>query len=240
MVKALVTGASRGLGEAIARRLAADGIEVWLHFHEQADRAEEVKQTIEAAGGTAKLIQFDVGDAGQVESELIPMLRRDGPLDILVNNAGVASEGYMMMLPEESWDQVIGVNLKGFFLVTRACLKGMVEQRRGRVITIGSLAGELANVGQVAYAASKAGLAGATRALAQEMARWNILVNLVSPGPLEVGMAAALDPKKLKQTIPLGRLGRAEEAAGVVSFLCTDDATYLTGQVIRVNGGMGM
>jgi 3-oxoacyl-[acyl-carrier protein] reductase len=146
----------------------------------------------------------------------------------------------MMMLPDDRWDEVVDVNLSGFFRVTRACLKGMVQKRGGRVINIGSLSGEIGNIGQVAYAASKAGLNGATRALAKEMARWNILVNTVSPGPLDVGMASEIDEDKLKEVIPLGRLGRAEEVAGVVSFLCSDDATYITGQVIQVNGGMGV
>jgi len=145
-----------------------------------------------------------------------------------------------MLLPDNDWSEVIDVNLGGFFRVTRACLKGMVTKRAGRIVNVGSLAGERGNVGQVAYAASKAGLAGATRALALEMARWNILVNVVSPGPLEVGMAADMDTDTLLKEIPLGRLGRAEEVAGVVSFLCSDDASYITGQVIPVNGGMGM
>jgi len=171
---------------------------------------------------------------------LVPLLADEGPLDVLINNAGVTADGYMMMLPADDWQRVLATNLGGFFLTTRACLKGMVRARRGRVINIGSLAGERGNVGQVAYAASKAGLAGATRALALEMARWNILVNAVSPGPLDGGMAADLDAEQIAAQIPLGRLGGVDEVAGVVAFLCSPDAGYITGQVIAVNGGMGL
>jgi 3-oxoacyl-[acyl-carrier protein] reductase len=239
-VKALVTRASRGLGRAIARRLAADGCEVWINYLASQDAAEGLKDEIAGAGGTARLVRFDVSDEQQIESELVPLLADEGPLDVLVNNAGVTADGYLMMLPADDWQRVLAVNLGGFFLTTRACLKGMVRARKGRVINIGSLAGERGNAGQVAYAASKAGLAGATRALALEMARWNILVNTVSPGPLDQGMAADLDTEQLVAQIPLGRLGTVEEVAGVVAFLCTEDAGYITGQLIPVNGGMGL
>jgi 3-oxoacyl-[acyl-carrier protein] reductase len=239
-LKALVTGASRGLGRAIARRLAADGCEVWINYLESEDAARELLGEIEAAGGNGRLTRFDVSSEEQVESELVPLLADHGPVDVLVNNAGISADGYLMMLPACDWERVLSVNLGGFFLTTRACLKGMVRARSGRVINIGSLAGERGNVGQVAYATSKAGLAGATRALALEMARWNILVNAVSPGPLDTGMAAGLDPEPILEQIPLGRLGKADEVAGVVSFLSSDDAAYITGQTISVNGGMGL
>jgi len=239
-LKALVTGASRGLGRAIASRLAADGYEVWLNYLTSEDNARELLVEIEAAGGSGRLARFDVSNEEQVESELVPLLADHGPIDVLVNNAGVSADGYLMMLPADDWERVLRINLGGFFLTTRACLKGMVRARSGRVINIGSLAGERGNVGQVAYAASKAGLAGATRALALEMARWNILVNAVSPGPLDTGMTADLETDELVKQIPLGRLGSPDEAAGLVSFLCTHDAGYITGQTISVNGGMGL
>jgi 3-oxoacyl-[acyl-carrier protein] reductase len=239
-VKALVTGASGGLGRAIALRLAKDGFEVWAHCNTNPQKAQEVKNEIEAKGGSARTVEFDVGSGSEIDDVLAPLLLSSGPLDVLVNNAAVARDGYMMLLPQDCWKEVIEVNLNGFFRVTRACLKGMVERRSGRIISIGSLAGERGNPGQTAYAASKAGLVGASRALALEMARWNILVNVVSPGPLETGMASKADMEKMKPLVPLGRLGRAEEVAGVVSFLCSKDASYITGQVISVNGGMGM
>lgn len=238
--KALVTGAARGLGRAIAERLARDGFEVWINCSRSETEARELLAAIEAEGGRGRVLVFDVADATAVDGVLVPALQEHGPVDVLVNNAGISADGYLMLLPADDWERVIRVNLGGMFLVTRACLKGMVQRRRGRVINIGSLAGERGNVGQAAYAASKAGIAGATRALALEMARWNILVNTVSPGPLDVGMARELAAEKLLPLIPLGRLGRAGEVAGVVSFLCTDDAGYITGQVIPVNGGMGL
>jgi 3-oxoacyl-[acyl-carrier protein] reductase len=238
--KALITGASGALGRAVAGRLAADGYEVWLHYSKNKDAADALLLSIEEAGGKGLLVQFDIRNQAEIDANLLPLLSRQGPIDVLVNNAGVPSEGYMMMMPEARWEEVIEINLTGFFRVTRACLKGMVQKRGGRIITIGSLAGAKGAIGQTAYAAAKAGLEGATRSLAMEMARWNILVNTVAPGPLDDGMASPEQHEKFIKEIPLGRLGRVEEAAGAVAFLCSDDATYITGQVISVNGGMGM
>ncbi|MCP4601845.1 MAG: 3-oxoacyl-ACP reductase FabG [Proteobacteria bacterium] len=239
-MKALITGASGGVGRAIAQRLATDGFEVWIHYSANRESAEVMLDEIQGAGGSGRTVTFDVRNIEEIDRSLVPLLSKEGPLDVLVNNAAVSRDGYMMLLPAENWSEVIDVNLNGFFRVTRACLKGMVEKRRGRIVNIGSLAGERGNIGQVAYAASKAGLEGATRSLALEMARWNILVNTVSPGPLDTGMTADSDRDKYIAMIPLGRLGRAEEIAGVVSFLCSEDASYITGQTISVNGGMGM
>ncbi len=240
-MKALVTGASGVLGSAVAKRLAGEGYEVWLHYRTGEAEARALAQAIEEdGGGSARVVGFDVTDASQIEQTLVPLLSEHGPIDVLVNNAAVTSQGYMAMLPESRWDEVLSVNLGGFFLVTRAVLKGMMRTRAGRIVNIGSLAGARSGVGQVAYAASKAGLEGATRALAMEVARWNILVNTVAPGPLTAGMADELDAAELQKQIPLGRLGDPVEVAGVVAFLCGDDASYITGQVISVNGGMGM
>ena len=239
-MKALVTGASGYLGADISRRLAADGFEVFLHSSKNPASAESVLEEILSAGGSGRVIELDLRDPEAVDSVLVPLLAKEGPLDVLVNNASVSRDGYMMMLPDDQWQEVMDVNLGGFFRITRACLKGMVEKRSGRIVNVGSLAGEKGNIGQTAYAASKAGLVGATKALALEMARWKILVNAVSPGPLQGGMASDVDQKKILPLIPLGRLGLAEEVSGVVSFLCSKDASYITGQVISVNGGMGM
>ena len=239
-MRTLVTGASRGLGRAIAARLAADGHEVWVHYNSSAAEAEAVLAGIEAKGGRGRLVRFDVSSEEEVAAALGPLIAEHGPVEALVNNAGATADGYLAMLPAADWRRVLAVNLDGFFFVTRACLKGMMARREGRVVNVASLAGERGNVGQVAYAASKAGLIGATKALALEMARWNVLVNAVSPGPLDVGMAADLDREKLHPLIPLGRVGKGGEVAGAVSFLLSKDASYITGQVISVNGGMGM
>jgi 3-oxoacyl-[acyl-carrier protein] reductase len=239
-LKALITGASGALGQAIACRMAKSGYEIWLHYSSNEEGARNALDQIEKAGGRGRLLGFDLTDSKAIEDVLSPVLSKDGPIQVLINNAGLSNDGYMMMMPEDQWEQVMNVNLGGFFRVTRACLKGMVQQRSGRVINIGSLAGKIGNIGQVAYAASKAGLDGATRALALEMARWNILVNTVAPGPLVAGMANEVAADKLEAMIPLGRLGELEEVAGVVAFLASDEAGYITGQVIHVNGGMGM
>jgi 3-oxoacyl-[acyl-carrier protein] reductase len=239
-LKALITGASGALGRAVARRLSEDGFEVWIHYGTKQAAAASLLDDITSSGGSGRLVGFDVRDSASVDEHLLPLLSREGPLDVLVNNAGIPSEGYMMMMPEETWRDVLDVNLTGVFLVTRACLKGMVQQRAGRVVNISSLAGAQGAVGQSAYAATKAGLEGVTRVLALEMARWNILVNAVAAGPLEEGMASPEQHEKYVSAIPLGRLGGVDEVAGAVSFLCSKDASYITGQVIPVNGGMGM
>jgi len=239
-VRTLVTGASRGLGRSIALRLAADGHEILAHYKGSEEDAQSLLAEIESRGARGRLVRFDVTKEDEVQGALLPLIAELGPVEAVVNNAGVTANGYMAMLAAEDWRRVLAVNLDGFFFVTRTCLKGMFAKRAGRIVNIASLAGERGNIGQVAYAASKAGLIGATKALALEVARWNVLVNAVSPGPLDIGMAADLDKDKLKAGIPLGRVGKGEEVAGAVSFLLSEDASYITGQVISVNGGMGM
>ena len=235
---ALVTGAGRGIGAAIARRLAADGFRVWLHHHRSREAAEALLKEIQHAGGEGLLIRFDVSSAAEIESELVPALEREGPLEVLVNNAAVTRDGLVPRMSDEDWETVIETDLSGPFRITRAVLRGMMKARCGRIVNLVSVAGQAGNSGQANYTAAKAGLIGLTRTLAREYGRRNVLVNAVAPGFVETDMTAGLDPDPILAQIPLGRAGTPEDVAGVVSFLCSEDAAYVTGQVISVNGGM--
>jgi 3-oxoacyl-[acyl-carrier protein] reductase len=235
--KVLVTGGSRGIGAAIARRLAADGFEVWINYRQGHDAARATQAAIEAAGGTATLLPFDVADAAAAERVLLPALEKDGPLFGLVNNAGIARDGLFVFSRPEEWSDVLATSLNAFYNVTRPVLRAMLRPREGRIVTISSVSGQMGNRGQVNYSAAKAALIGATRALAKETARQNILVNAVAPGVIETDMAAGV-PKEVLDAIPLRRFGTPEEVAGVVSFLFSPDAAYVTGEVIAVNGGL--
>jgi 3-oxoacyl-[acyl-carrier protein] reductase len=236
---ALITGGSRGLGAAIAVRLAAEGYDIWLNFRQRKEAAEKVKSQIEDRGRKCTLLPFDVSNAESVKVNLEPMLESSTP-DVLVNNAGFNKDTLMMWMSLEEWTSVTDVTLLGFFLVTKAVLLGMMKRRSGRIINIASTAGQFGLQGMVNYSAAKAGLIGATKSLAREVVKRGILVNAVAPGFIETEMTDNLPVEEIRKTIPMGKFGKAEDVAGAVAFLCSEDSNYIAGQVISVNGGIYM
>jgi len=234
---ALITGASRGLGAAIALRLARAGYDIWANYHSNNDAAKEVQEEIQKMGRVCKLLKFDVSSEEMVNEILLPELE-DATPDVLVNNAGHNKDSLMMWMSKEEWDSVIDVTLTGFFLVTKAVLMGMMKRRSGRIINISSTAGESGLSGQTNYSAAKAGLIGATKSLAIEVCKRGVIVNAVAPGFIETDMTADLPKDRILPTIPAGRFGKAEEVAATVEFLCSDDAAYIIGQTISINGGL--
>jgi 3-oxoacyl-[acyl-carrier protein] reductase len=236
---ALVTGASKGIGASVAIALAGGGCDIWLNYEKDREAAAKTASVIESLGAACRLVPFDVRNASEVQSALEPLLDRQTPF-VLVNNAGFTRDAAMVWMTEHEWHDVISVNLDGFFNVTKRILPNMLRARAGRIINIVSTSGESGMAGQANYASAKAGLIGATKSLAKEVARRNVLVNAVSPGFIETGLTAALPKEKILPQIPLGRFGTTEEVAGVVAFLCSEAASYITGQVISVNGGVYM
>ena len=243
MQVALVTGAARGIGRAIALALARPGLRVYINDVANFDDAALTQKDAEARGAQARVVPFDVADAGQVQQGIDDIVKESGRLDILVNNAGITRDNLIVRLKEADWDQVLTVNLKGAFNCIRAATKPMLKQRYGRIINIASVVGLMGNPGQANYVASKAGLIGLTKAVARELASRNITVNAVAPGFIQTEMTEVL-PEKTKEEmlaqIPLGRFGTPEEVAQAVVFLAGEAAAYITGQVIQVNGGMLM
>ena len=233
---ALVTGASKGIGAAIARELATDGFHVWLNFRSDHSAAQQVADEIETAGGSCTLLPFDVADAEATATVLEPLLEEQVPA-VLVNNAGFARDGILALMSQRDWDDALAVHLNGIFNVTRLVVARMLKKRRGRIVNIVSTSGETGMAGQVNYSAAKAGLIGATRSLAAEVGRRKILVNAVSPGFIATEMTEGLPQEQILPMIPLGRIGQPEEVSGLVSFLCSERASYITGQVFAVNGG---
>jgi 3-oxoacyl-[acyl-carrier protein] reductase len=238
---AIVTGASRGIGRAIALRLGAAGAAVVAAAREQ--HAEATAAEIRDAGGRAVAVSVDVTDPTRIDAMVRTALDEFGRVDVLVNNAGIARDGLALRMTLADWDAVVATNLTAAFSCVRAVLRPMVKQRSGRIINIGSVVGQMGNAGQVNYAASKAGLAGFSKALAREVASRGITVNVVAPGMIETDMTAALGESAraaMITQIPRGRLGTADEVAAAVCFLASDESAYITGHVLAVNGGMYM
>ena len=236
---ALVTGGSRGIGAAIAIDMSKNGFDIWLNYRSNHEAARDVADQIQSAGRRCVLMPFNVADEKEVDDALNGPLESETPW-ALVNNAGFARDNMMFWMEPQDWQDVIAVHLNGFFNVTRTVLTNMIRRRGGRIVNIVSTSGQSGMPGQINYSAAKAGLIGATKSLAREVAGRNILVNAVSPGFIETEMTSELPLEKILPNIPLGRVGKTIEVAGAVRFLCSDDASYITGQIINVNGGVYM
>ena len=239
---ALITGASRGIGRATAQRLARDGARIAINFKGNADAAEETKRAVEGAGSTAALVQGDVSqeaDADRIVKEAVAF--GEGKIDILVNNAGTTRDDLLIRMTPEQWDTVLDLNLRGAFLITRAAMRPMMKARYGRIVNVSSVAGVAGNAGQANYASAKAGLIGFTKTVAREMASRNITCNAVAPGFVPTDLTNALI-KQMEETIlkqiPLGRFGTVDDVANAIAFLVSDEASYITGQVLQIDGGM--
>lgn len=235
---AIVTGGARGIGRAIALELARAGYYLVVNYKANDEAARETLALIRAAGGDGEMLKFDVRDEVAADAALQDLFPRVGAIDVLVNNAGITADGLFIMMGADDWNDVIDTTLKGFYNMTKPVLKKMLRNKRGSVVSISSVAGLVANRGQANYSAAKAGLLAASRSIAAEVARLGIRMNVVAPGLIDTEMIKNAPIERIKEVIPMARIGRPEEVARVVRFLCSDDASYITGQVIGVNGGM--
>ncbi len=235
---ALVTGGSRGIGRAMVLRLAEIGFDIWLNYRSNDDQAEQVRVLVEEKyGRSCKLLRFDVADADEVKTQLEPLLEDEVP-HMLVNNAGIICDGAMALMSYENWSSVVRTTLDGFFLVTKPVVFGMIRKRAGRIVNISSTSGQMGVPGQTNYSAAKAGLIGATKSLAVEVARRGILVNAIAPGFVDTEMSQGTTSEMMKTRVPLKRAGTVDEVSGALAYLCSDEAAYITGQVFNVNGGL--
>lgn len=240
---ALVTGGSRGIGRAIALELASQGMNVAVNYAGSEAKANQVVEEIKAAGGNAIAIQANVGNMEEVQGMIKEVISEFGSLEVLVNNAGITRDNLLMRMKEQEWDDVINTNLKGVFNCTKSVTRQMMKQRYGRIINVASVVGVAGNAGQANYVAAKAGVIGLTKTTAKELASRNITVNALAPGFIETDMTDELSEEVksgMKGQIPLGRLGAAEDIAKAVKFLASDDANYITGQTLHIDGGMVM
>ncbi len=239
MKYALVTGGSRGIGKAISIKLAEQGFYVLINYRSNHKEAQKVLSEIEAAGGRADLMPFDVSNSKEIESVLGGWMESKGQhIDVLVNNAGVTSDNLMVFMSDDEWNKVISTNQDSFFYVTRQVLQGMIINKFGRIINIVSLSGQKGHPGQVNYSASKGAIMAATKSLAMEVGKKKVTVNCVAPGFIKTDMTEEINEKEWKRLIPLNRFGEAKEVANLVGFLASDDSSYITGETISVNGGM--
>jgi 3-oxoacyl-[acyl-carrier protein] reductase len=235
---ALVTGASRGIGQAICVELAMSGYRIVINYRSDEKGAAKTLEMVRKAGSDGHIRQFDVSDFDQTQRAVDDILKENGAIDALVNNAGITADGLFIMMSRKDWKSVIDVTLSGFYNVTRPVLEKMIRLKRGAIVSIASVAGLLGNRGQANYSAAKAGLIGASRSVASEVARLGIRVNVVAPGLIETDMIKKAPVENIKALIPMARIGKPQEVARVVRFLCSEDASYVTGQVLSVNGGM--
>ncbi len=236
---ALITGASKGIGRAVALALAGDGFDIWLNYRSDHDGAKEIQTKIQSMNQTCTLLPFDVCDINALNACLDPLLAEQTPY-ALINNAGFAKDTIFGLMSHDDWHKVMDVHLNGFFNVTRKLVPLMQRKRQGRIVNMVSTSGQMGLPGQVNYSAAKAGLIGATKALARELGKRNVLVNAVAPGFIQTAMTEDIDVAHHLSLIPQGRVGSADEVAGCVRFLCSDMSSYVTGQVLAVNGGLYM
>jgi len=235
---AIVTGGSRGIGRAIAVELAKEGYFIFVNYRSDQEGAAETLRLVKEAGSDGETLRCDVSDPLQTRQVLDDAMARFDRIEVLVNNAGVTSDGLFVLMSRDEWDRVVDTSLKGFFNVTRPILERMIANRRGAVVSISSISGLIGHRGQANYSAAKAGLIGASRSVASEVARLGVRVNVVAPGLIQTEMIKDVPRNIIKEMIPMARVGQPEEVARVVRFLCSEDASYITGQVISVNGGM--